>query len=142
MVVMPDEMASMAPSRALTRYSSGVSDALTSTRLMIQSPNSASSRMPRNDVYSMWLWQLTKPGMMIARPRSENAAPGYSRHEARRGPDREDAPAGHGDAAVRQDGRGHREDPVGTVDRDVAVGFGHVATLQRAGAREAPAVGV
>ena len=48
-------------------------------------------------------------------------------HEARRGPDGEDAPAGHGDAAVGQDGRGHREDPVGTVDRDVAVGVGHVA---------------
>ena len=76
----------MAPSRALTRYSSGVSDALTSTRLMIQSPNSASSRMPRNDVYSMWLWQLTKPGMMIARPRSENAAPGYSATRRGAGP--------------------------------------------------------
>ena len=60
------------------RYSSGVSDALTSTRLMIQSPNSASSRMPRNVVYSMWLWQLTKPGMMIDRPVSTTAAPGWS----------------------------------------------------------------
>ena len=76
MVVMPEDTASMAPSRALTRYSSGVSDALTSTRLMIQSPNSASSRMPRNVVYSTWLWQLTKPGMMMARPRSTDVASG------------------------------------------------------------------
>jgi len=53
MVVMPDEMASRAPSFALARYSSGVSEALTSTRLMIQSPNSESSRMPRKDEYSI-----------------------------------------------------------------------------------------
>ena len=78
MVVMPEETASAAPRRALTRYSSGVSDALTSMRLMIQSANSASSRMPRNDVYSTWLWQLTKPGMMMDRPVSTTAAPGCS----------------------------------------------------------------
>ncbi len=75
-VVLPEATASSAPSLALTTYSSGVSDALTSTRLMIQSPNSESSRMPRNDVYSRWLWQLTKPGMMMDRPTSTSVAPG------------------------------------------------------------------
>ena len=76
---MPEAMASMAPRRALARYSSGVSAALTSTRLMIQSPNSASSRMPRNEVYSMWLWQLTKPGMTTERPRSTRRRRGARR---------------------------------------------------------------
>ena len=74
------------------RYSSGVSDALTSTRLMIQSPNSASSRMPRNVVYSMWLWQLTKPGMMIDRPVSTTARARVVGDQARSGADGDDAP--------------------------------------------------
>ena len=34
--------------------------------------------MPRNEVYSMWLWQLTKPGMMMDRPVSTSVAPGWS----------------------------------------------------------------
>ena len=55
--------------------------------------------------------------------------------QARRRADGDDAPvAAHGDAPVGQDGRRHREHPVGTVDRDVAVGVGHAAAQS---AREA-----
>jgi hypothetical protein len=73
---MPDEMVSSTPSRALLRYSSGVSEALTSTSCRIQSPNSSSSMMPRKAVYSTWQWALTKPGMMTACPKSMSCAPG------------------------------------------------------------------
>ncbi len=58
--------------------------------------------------------------------------------QPRRGADRHDALAGHGDAPVGKDGRGHREDPVGTVDRDVAVGIGHEAFTPAGGARKRP----
>ena len=54
--------------------------------------------MPRNVVYSRWLWQLTKPGMMIAWPKSSSVAPGCVRDERAARPDGDDAPAGHGTA--------------------------------------------
>ncbi len=78
MVVTPEASASSAPRRALHRYSSGVSEALTSIRLMIQSPNCWSSNMPRKLVYSRWLWALTNPGITTARPKSTSTASGQA----------------------------------------------------------------
>ena len=104
MVVMPDEMASTAPSRALSRYSSGVSDALTSTRLMIQSPNSASSRMPRNERVLDVAVAVDEAGHDDGLAEVDDRRARVLGDQPRRGADGHDAPAGHGDAAVRQDG--------------------------------------
>ena len=67
---------------------------------MIQSPNSASSRMPRKVVYSRWLWQLTKPGMMMDWPKSSTTAPGWAAEDRR--------PAHGDDPLARRRGRRRR----------------------------------
>ena len=95
--------------------------------------------MPRNVVYSTWLWQFTKPGMMMAwpevgrtwRPDTRATSRGAGPTARMRPPDTATPPSG-------SDGRGHREDPVGAVDRDVAVGFGHVTTLSARESQSGP----
>ena len=93
-------------------------------------------------MYSTWLWQLTKPGMMMDRPEVDDARRrGSRRRAAAPGPTATMRSPATASAPSAQHRRRHREDPVGAVDRDVAVGVGHLVVAQRdAEARAAPHV--
>ena len=90
--------------------------------------------MPRNDVYSMWLWQLTKPGMMTDATQIHDLRARVGGHDVRRRADADDALAAHGERAVGEHRRHDGQQPVGAIDGDVVArddrlsGRGHGGT--------------
>ena len=66
-------------------------------------------------------------------------APGWAATRRGAGPTATMRPPAHGDAAVRQHGRRHRQHPVGAVDRDVVVRCRSSWLLTARGRRDGPA---